>query len=160
MQGNAQVIEALNEVLISELTSINQYFLHAKMCDNWGYQQIYEDFEKRALAEMKHAEKLIERILFLEGSPTINRLDKVNIGKAVKEQIDNDYALEKSAIQRLQKAIKLCIDVNDAGSRDLLEHVLIDEEEHANDLESYIQQIKDTGIENFLTIHIYKLEKS
>ncbi|MCF6159316.1 MAG: bacterioferritin [wastewater metagenome] len=156
MQGNAQVIEALNEILVSELTSINQYFLHAKMCDNWGYQRLYDETEKRAIVEMKHAEKLMERILFLEGSPIVSRLDKINIGKVVKEQIDNDYALEKSAIQRLQKAIKLCIDTNDGGSRELLEDILEDEEGHANDLESYIQQIKDVGIENFLTEYIHK----
>lgn len=144
MQGNAQVIEALNEILISELTAINQYFLHAKMCDNWGYEQLYEDTEKRALAEMRHAEKLMERILFLEGRPTVSKLDKITIGKIVNEQINNDYALEISAIQRLQKSIKLCIDTNDAGSRELLEHILVDEEGHADDLESYIQQIKDT----------------
>ncbi len=160
MKGNAQVIEALNEILVSELTSINQYFLHAKMCDNWGYESLYDDNEKRAIQEMKHAEELIERILFLEGSPTVSKLDKVNIGKVVKEQVDNDYALEKTAIDRLQKTIKLCIDVNDGGSRELLEHILVQEEQHANDLETYIQQIKDMGIENFLSIQVHKNEKS
>jgi bacterioferritin len=160
MKGNAQVIEALNEVLISELTSINQYFLHAKMCDNWGYEHLYDDTEKRAMQEMKHAEELIERILFLEGNPTVSKLDKINIGKAVKEQIDNDYALEKTAIDRLQRAIKLCIDVNDGGSRELLEHILVQEEVHANDLETYTQQIKDMGIENFLSTQVHKNENS
>jgi bacterioferritin len=160
MQGNTQVIEALNEILISELTAINQYFLHAKMCDNWGYEQLYGDTEKRAFAEMKHAEKLMERILFLEGYPTVSKLDKITIGKVVNEQFGNDYALEISAIQRLQKAIKLCIDTNDAGSRELLEHILVEEEGHADELESYMQQIKDTGIENFLAVYIHKAEKS
>lgn len=160
MQGNTQVIEALNEILISELTSINQYFLHAKMCENWGYQCLYEDNENRAMQEMKHAEELMERMLFLEGSPTVSKLDKITIGKTVKEQAENDYALEKAAIQRLQKAIKLCIDTNDGGSRELLEHILIDEETHANDLETYLQQIKDMGIENFLSTQVHKNEKS
>lgn len=160
MQGNTQVIEALNEILISELTSINQYFLHAKMCENWGYQCLYEDNEKRAIEEMKHAEKLMERMLFLEGSPTVSKLDKVTIGKTVKEQAENDHALEMTAIQRLQKAIKLCIDVNDGGSRELLEHILVEEEAHVDDLESYLQQIKDMGIENFLSIQVHKEEKS
>lgn len=98
---------------------------------------------------MKHAEKLIERILYLEGIPIITKIEKINVGNAVKEQAENDYGLEKVAIQRLQKAIKLCIDESDAGSRELLEHILLDEENHANDLEAYLQMIKDMGIENF-----------
>lgn len=160
MKGSAKVIEVLNEVLTAEITAINQYFVHAKMCENWGYQLLYEDTEKRAIEEMKHAEKLIERILYLEGVPIVTKIEKINVGNAVKEQVENDYGLEKVAIQRLQRAIKLCIDENDAGSRELLEHILLDEENHANDLESYIQEIKDMGIENFLTTQVHKKEKS
>ncbi len=160
MEGNAKVIEALNEVLAAEITAINQYFVHAKMCENWGYQLLYDDTEKRAIEEMKHAEKLIERILYLEGIPIITKQDKINIGKTVEEQVKNDYAIEKGAIVRLQKSITLCDNLGDAGSRDLLEHILLDEEQHANDLESYLQQIKDMGINNFLVTQVNKKEKS
>ncbi|MBU6392181.1 MAG: bacterioferritin [Planctomycetota bacterium] len=160
MEGNAKVIEALNEILTAEMTSINQYFVHAKMCENWGYQLLYEDTEERAMEEMKHAEKLIDRILYLEGIPIVTKLDKINVGKMVKDQFENDYALEKVAIQRLQKAIKLCIDLSDGGSRELLEHILLDEEDHANDLEAYLQQIKDMGVENFLTTQVHEKGKS
>ena len=160
MKGSVKVIEVLNEVLTSEITAINQYFIHAKMCENWGYLLLYEDTEKRAVEEMKHAEKLIDRILYLEGIPIVTKLDKINVGKMVKEQFENDYVLEKVAIQRLQKAIKLCIDLSDGGSRELLEHILLDEEEHANDLEAYLQQAKDMGIENFLTTQVHKKGKS
>ncbi|GAN34661.1 MAG: bacterioferritin [Candidatus Brocadia sp. AMX2] len=160
MKGSAKVIEVLNDVLTAEITAINQYFVHAKMCENWGYILLYDDTEKRAMEEMKHAEKLIERILYLEGIPIITKIEKINVGNAVKEQAENDYGLEKVAIQRLQKAIKLCIDESDAGSRELLEHILLDEENHANDLEAYLQMIKDMGIENFLTTQVHKKENS
>ncbi len=160
MEGNAKVIETLNEVLAAEITAINQYFVHAKMCENWGYQLLYDDTEKRAFDEMKHAEKVIERILYLEGIPIITKQDKINIGKTVEEQVKNDYALEKGAIVRLQKSITLCNNLGDAGSSDLLEHILLDEEQHANDLESYLQQIKDMGINNFLVTQVNKKEKS
>ena len=160
MEGNPKVIETLNEVLSSEIMAINQYFVHAKMCENWGYMLLYEDTEKRAVEEMKHAEILIERILYLDGIPIITKFDKINVGKTVKEQAENDLALEKVAIKRLQKSIKLCFEEGDGGSRELLEHTLVDEEQHANDLESYIQQIKDMGIENFLVTQVHKKEKS
>src|SRR3989339_1644792 len=107
MKGNPKVIEALNEVLKAEITAINQYFVHAKMCENWGYKRLYEFNEKNSIEEMKHAEKLIERLLYLEGIPKMD-LGKISVGKAVKEQLENDYALEKIAIQRLQKSITLC----------------------------------------------------
>lgn len=160
MEGNAKVIEALNEALAAEITAINQYFVHAKMCENWGYQLIYDDTEKRAVEEMKHAEKLIERILYLEGIPFITNQGRINVGKTVEEQVKNDYALEKVAITRLQKSIALCDSLGDAGSSDLLEHILLDEEQHANDLESYLQQIKDMGVNNFLVTQVHKKEKS
>ncbi|MBI2470038.1 MAG: bacterioferritin [Planctomycetes bacterium] len=159
MKGNPKVIEALNEVLKAEITAINQYFVHAKMCENWGYHSLYEFNEKNSIEEMKHAEKLLERMLFLEGVPKMEK-DKLNIGKNVKEQLENDYELEKAAIQRLQEAIKLCFDQSDGGSRELLEHILLDEENHANDQEAYLQEIKDMGIENFLSTQVSKKEKS
>lgn len=160
MEGNVKVLEALNEVLASEIMAINQYFVHAKMCENWGYMLLYEDTEKRAVEEMKHAEILIERILYLEGIPIITKSEKINVGKTVKEQAENDLALEKVAIKRLQKCIKLCFEEGDGGSRELLEHILVDEEQHANDIEAYLQQIQDMGIANFLITQVHKKEKS
>lgn len=159
MKGNPKVIEALNEALKAEITAINQYFIHAKMCENWGYYALYEFNEGNSIEEMKHAEKLLERMLYLEGIPKMEK-DKLNIGKTVKEQLENDYELEKAAIERLQKAITLCDSLGDAGSSDLLEHILLDEERHANDQEAYLQGIKDMGIENFLTTQVHKKEKS
>ncbi|MBM2833805.1 MAG: bfr 2 [Candidatus Brocadiaceae bacterium] len=159
MKGDPKVIEALNEVLKAEISALNQYFVHAKMCENWGYLSLYEFNEKNSIEEMKHAEKLLERMLYLEGIPRMEK-DKLDIGKTVKEQLENDYALEKAAIQRLQKSITLCDSLGDAGSSDLLEHILLDEERHANDQESFLQQIKDMGIENFLTLVVDKKEKS
>ncbi|MEP9410239.1 MAG: bacterioferritin [Candidatus Brocadia sp.] len=160
MKGSVKVIEALNEVLMAEIMAINQYFIHAKMCENWGYLLLYEDTEKRAMEEMTHAEKLIERVLYLEGIPVITKVDKINVGTTVKDQAENDHGLEKAAIQKLNRAIKLCYDESDGGSRELLEHILLDEEKHANDLESYLQMIKDMGIENFLVTQVHKKEKS
>ena len=159
MKGNPKVIEALNEVLKAEITAINQYFVHAKMCENWGYQSLYEFNEKNSIEEMKHAEKLLERMLYLEGIPKMEK-DKLDIGTTVKEQLENDYALEKAAIERLQKSITLCDGLGDAGSSDLLEHILLDEENHANDQEAYLQEINDMGIENFLSTKVDKNEKS
>jgi bacterioferritin len=159
MKGNPKVIEALNEVLKAEITAINQYFVHAKMCENWGYRSLYEFNEKNSIEEMKHAEKLLERMLYLEGIPKMEK-DKLNIGTTVKEQLENDYALEKDAIQRLQKSITLCDSLGDAGSSDLLEHILLDEENHANDQEAYLQEIKDMGIENFLSTKVDEDKKS
>lgn len=159
MQGNHEVIKILNEVLAGEITALNQYFIHAKMGENWGYGKLYEFNEENSIEEMKHAEKLIERILFLEGVPFMNK-DKLNIGKTVQEQLDHDYALEKAAIKRLQDGIVACDKIGDAGSSDLLEHILLDEERHANDLESLLQQIKDMGIQNFLALQVGQKEKS
>ena len=159
MKGDPKVIEVLNDVLKAEISALNQYFVHAKMCENWGYLSLYEFNEKNSIEEMKHAEKLLERMLYLEGIPKMEK-DKLDIGKTVKEQLENDYALEKAAIQRLQKSIILCDSLGDAGSSDLLEHILLDEERHANDQESFLQQIKDMGIENFLTLVVDKKEKS
>lgn len=158
MEGNPKVIVVLNELLMAEITAINQYFVHAKMCENWGYKRLYEFKENNSMDEMKHAEKLIERLLYLEGIPKMD-LDKINVGKTVKEQMENDYALEKIAIQRFQKSITLCIEVGDAGTRELLEHILTDEEKHANDLEEHLQQIKDMGIENYLSVQVIKKDE-
>ncbi|MDR4508056.1 MAG: bacterioferritin [Candidatus Brocadiaceae bacterium] len=155
MEGNPKVLEALNDVLRAELTAINQYFLHAKMTENWGYKRLYDFNEKNSIEEMKHAEIIMERMLYLDGRPEMGA-DKLNIGKTVQQQIENDFALEKEAIPRLQKAIKLCAEVGDAGTKNLFEGILKDEEKHASDLEEHLQLIKDMGIENYLGLQVDK----
>jgi bacterioferritin len=151
MKGDAKVIAALNEILTGELTAINQYFLHAKMCKNWGYKKIGHKIYKESIDEMKHADVLTERILFLEGLPNLQKLDKLNIGENVKEQLESDLALEYRAIPRLRKAIELCWDASDHGTRDLLEKILVSEEEHADWLETQLSAIKDIGLQNYLS---------
>ncbi len=150
MKGDAKVIAALNDILTGELTAINQYFLHAKMCKNWGYKKIAQKIYKESIDEMKHADVLTERILFLEGLPNLQKLDKLNIGETVKEQLESDLALEYRAIPRLRKAIELCWDASDHGTRELLEKILVSEEEHTDWLETQLSTIKDIGLPNFL----------
>ena len=156
MKGNAKLIEALNDVLTAELTGINQYFVHAKMCENWGYQRLEEANHKEAIDEMKHADELIERILFLEGVPNMQRLGKVKIGETVPQQLKLDHSLEVEAVTRLNKAIGLAVEVEDNGTRELLEKILTSEEEHVNWLESQIELIKQVGEQNYLSEQIHK----
>jgi bacterioferritin len=154
MKGNAKLIEALNEVLTGELTGINQYFVHAKMCDNWGYKRLAEVTRKESLGEMKHADELIERILFLEGVPNLQRLGKVKVGETVAEQLTLDHGLEIEAVTRLNKAIELAVGVHDNGSRELLEKILVSEEEHIDWLEAQLTLIKQVGEANYLAEQI------
>lgn len=156
MKGNAKLIEALNEVLTAELTSINQYFIHAKMCENWGYHRLEEANRKEATDEMKHADEVIERILFLEGVPNMQRLGKVNVGETVPEQLKLDHALEVEAVKRLNKAIELAVEAHDNGTRELLEDILTSEEEHVNWLEAQLELIKQIGEQNYLAEQIHK----
>jgi bacterioferritin len=156
MKGRTKVIEALNDVLTAELTGINQYFVHAKMCDNWGYERLAEVIRKESIEEMKHAEELIERILFLDGVPNIQRLGKVKVGEKVAEQLKLDYALELEAVANLNKAVALASDAGDNGSRDLLEEILKSEEEHANWLEAQLELIRQVGEDNYLAQQIRK----
>src|SRR5947207_4298393 len=123
MKGDPQVIDALNDVLTGELTSVNQYFLHGRMCDNWGYQHLWEKLRQESIGEMKHADQLIERILFLDAIPNVQRLGKINVGENVVEQLKSDRALETDAIDRLNKSIELCRGRGDHGSRELLEKI-------------------------------------
>jgi bacterioferritin len=150
MKGNADVINLLNTVLTGELTSVNQYFLHAKMCENWGYHRLAERIRKESIDEMKHADKLIERILFLEGVPNVQRLGKITIGQKVAEQLKLDLALEMEAIPRLNDGIKQCRDHGDNGTEDLLVHILTSEESHVDWLESQLAQIAQMGEANYL----------
>jgi bacterioferritin len=154
MQGNAQVIEILNEVLTAELTAVNQYFIHAMMCRNWRYERLAKHSREESIEEMKHAQELIERILYMEGVPNMQRYMKINVGQNVPEQHQFDLQVEKDAVARLNRGIALCRDVGDNGSRLLLEKILHEEEEHIDWLEAQLQQIEDVGLQNYLTAQI------
>ncbi len=145
MKGNDKVIHTLNDVLTAELTSINQYFIHAKMCQNWGFTKLAKKIRDESIDEMKHADKLIERILFLEGVPNVQRLNKVNVGETVREQFELDLRLELDAISRFNTGIALARDVGDNASRELLERMLISEEEHTDWLETQLGLINLLG---------------
>jgi bacterioferritin len=150
MKGNASVIDALNEVLTAELTGINQYFVHGRMCENWGYKRLWEKLREESIDEMKHADKLIERVLFLEGIPNLQRLGKINIGENVPEQLKSDLSLERDAIERLNRTIELCRSVGDHGSRHLLEDMLVSEEDHLNWIEAQLGLIEQLGVSTYL----------
>jgi len=150
MKGNVRLIEKLNYLLADELTAISQYMVQAEMCDNWGYAQLSGVIEKRAIDEMKHAEKHIARILFLEGQPVVSNLNKINIGQDVESQHKNDWAAEEGAIKAYNEAIKLAVDLGDNGTRELLEEILEEEEEHIDWIEAQMDQIKQMGIQNYL----------
>ena len=149
-----KIIELLNEVLTAELTAINQYFVHGEMCENWGYQRLHEKVRKHSIGEMKHAEELIERILFLEGIPNVQRLGKITIGETVPEQLKLDLALEQDAIERLNRGIDACRKGGDEGSRQLLDEILESEEEHIDWIEAQISLIEQVGEANYLAQQI------
>ncbi|AKV02483.1 Bacterioferritin [Labilithrix luteola] len=154
MKGDQKVIDQLNDILTGELTAINQYFLHAKMCQNWGYKRLYEHIRKESIDEMKHADELIERILFLEGLPNVQRLSKINVGQTVLEMLKNDLAVEMEAIPRLNKSIEYCRQVGDNGSEHLLKHILVSEEEHVDWLEAQLELVKQVGEAHYLAQQI------
>ena len=151
MEGNKQVLEHLNLRLAEELTAINQYIVHAEMCANWGYKKLHEAIEKRAIHEMKHAEKIIERILYLEGRPNVSKLNAINIGKDVEAQFQSDLESEKSAVKAYNDSMKLCVEVGDNGTRELFKSNLIDEEGDVDWLEAQMDQVKQMGIQNYLS---------
>src|SRR5215471_9454580 len=150
MKGNPQVLEALNRALTVELTAINQYFCQAKMCKNWGLNKLAKKHYEESLGEMKHAEMLIDRILFLEGTPEIARYDVIRVGTNVKEQFTNDLALEMSGVKHYNAAIELCTKLKDHGSRELIEPILVESEEHVDWLETQLGLIESVGIQNYL----------
>jgi bacterioferritin len=154
MKGNPQIIEKLNALLADELTAINQYMVHSEMCADWGYERLHEVTEKRAIDEMKHAEKLIGRILFLEGTPIVSVLNKIMIGSKIEKQIQNDVNAETEAVEAYNQAIRLAVEVGDNGTRDLLEEILGDEENHLDWLEAQLDQIEQMGIQNYLVEQI------
>lgn len=150
MKGNDKILAALNEMLADELTAINQYMVHSEMCANWGYGELHEAIEKRAIAEMRHAEKLIGRIIFLEGKPIVSNLNPLHIGGDVETQLKNDLASETGAVKMYNDGIRLAVEVGDNGTRALLEGILHDEEDHADWLETQLDQIAQMGIQNYL----------
>jgi len=150
MKSDAAIIDALNEVLTAELTAINQYFIHAKMCENWGYKRLASQKREESVSEMKHANAVIERILYLEGIPNMQRLNPVRVGEDPVEQHRNDLALEVEAIARLNKAIALCVAKGDNGTRELLAAILKNEEEGADFLETQLHLIEEVGKAKYL----------
>ncbi len=152
VKGNDQIIATLNGLLANELTAINQYMVHAEMCDNWGYDKLHISVEKRAIEEMKHAEMLIARIIFLEGVPIVSQLREIHIGSHVEAQFRNDHAAEIACVGAYNSGIQVAREVGDNVSREMLETILkAEEEEHVDWLEAQLDQIKQMGIDNYLT---------
>jgi bacterioferritin len=154
MKGDAEILKVLQEVLSAELTAINQYFIHARMLRNWRYMRLAEHTEKESLGEMKHAQEAIDRILYFNGVPNMQKYMKINVGKTVPEMMRVDHNLELDAVKRLNRGIALATEKADNGSRALFERILVSEEEHIDWLEAQIQQIKDLGTENYLAQQI------
>jgi len=154
MQGNPQIIDALNRALTIELTAINQYFVQAKMCKNWGFEKLGKKHYEESIGEMKHAEKLIDRIIFLEGVPEIARYDVIRVGTDVKEQLENDLALETRGVNTYNEAITLAVQLKDNGSRELMSEILVDSEEHVDWLEAQLNLISTVGLERYLAEQI------
>jgi bacterioferritin len=159
MQGNEKVLKSLSDSLKAELTAINQYFLHAKMCENWGYQRLGAYYRKESIEEMIHAEKLMNRILFLEGTPNMTDIGSINVGKNVKAQFESDLALEIHAVKQLNASIKIATEASDNASRALFEEILKDEEEHVDYLEGQLHAIGEIGLDNFLGQQLHKGEE-
>lgn len=159
MKGDAKVIAVLNQVLKAELTAINQYFLHAEMCENWGYERMAKKTRSESIEEMQHAEKLMERILLLDGSPNMTDYFKINIGQNMKAQLKNDLDLEYAAVKRLNDGIETCVHAGDNGSRELLEKILLDEEHHIDWLEGQLHAIEEMGYDNYLAQQLHKGEE-
>ncbi|MDO8751715.1 MAG: bacterioferritin [Dehalococcoidia bacterium] len=154
MKGDVKLLETLNNLLADELTAINQYMVHSEMCANWGYQRLHKMIEKRAITEMKHAERLIGRILFLEGTPTVSRLNEIHIGVDVQQQFKSDWAAEADAIRAYNNAIRQAMEAGDNGTREMLGSILGDEEEHIDLIEAQLDQIKQMGIQTYLAKQI------
>jgi bacterioferritin len=154
MKGNAEIIELLNDALSEELTAINQYFLHAEMCENWGYSKQAAASKKQAIDEMKHAEKLIERMLFLEGRPNLSKYQMLTIGQNVPDMIANDLKLEHNAVALYNKIIEAATKKNDMGTAELLKKILQDEEAHVDKLEEMQDGIRDMGVQIYLSVQI------
>jgi bacterioferritin len=156
MKGDNRLIEALNELLTGELTGINQYFIHAKMCHHWGYERLAEKIRAESIEEMKHADDLIERILDLEGVPNMQRLEKVKVGEKVPEQFKLDLELETVAVGRFNRGVALAVELNDNTTREMLEEMLVSEEDHVHWLETQLELLRQVGESNYLAQQIHK----
>ncbi|HZP37812.1 MAG TPA: bacterioferritin [Methylomirabilota bacterium] len=154
MKGHDQVVTLLNDVLTAELTAINQYFIHARMCENWGYKRLWKKVREESIGEMRHADRLIERILYLEGVPNLQRLGKVNVGQTVPEQLRLDLEVERTAVAALNAGIEVCRSLGDNGTRDLLEEILTGEEDHIDWIEEQLELIKQVGEGHYLAQQI------
>jgi bacterioferritin len=154
MKGNAKVIASLNEALKEELTAINQYFLHAEMCENWHYTRLGNYIKKQSIDEMKHAETLIERLLFLDATPSMTEPMQLTIGKNVREQLESDLKLEIDAVGMYNRSVQICREEGDNASRELFERLLKDEEEHVDWLEAQLHQIQEIGYERYLSTQV------
>jgi bacterioferritin len=159
MKGNPKVIDELNKALREELTAINQYFLHAEMCENWGYNKLADYIKKQSIGEMKHAEALMERILFLDGVPTMEPLE-LKVGGNVQKMIESDLALEVSAVKQYNAAVQIATELKDNGTRDLLVVLLKDEEDHVDWLEAQLHQIRELGYERYLSLQMGEFEEA
>ena len=155
MKGDSKVIAGLNEVLMAELTAINMYWIHYRMKDDWGYKKLAEHDKSESMDEMKHADKMITRIIYLDDKPDMQKYDTVMIGGTVEEQLKNQYKAECDHVERLQRVISLCMEKRDFGSKEILEDILEDTEEACDWLETQFQRIKDVGIENYLAEHMH-----
>ncbi len=155
MQGDPAIIEVLNEVLTAELTAVNQYWVHYRMLDNWGLKRLAERSREESIDEMKDADRIIERILFLEGVPNMQRLNPVRVGETVPEQLAADLAVEKAAVERYNRGIALCVDKGDNGTRHLFEKHLVDEEEHLDWIEAQLGLIETLGLERYLAQQLH-----
>jgi bacterioferritin len=154
MKGNLELIDWLNSLLADELSAISQYMVHSEMSANWGYEKLHKHFEKRAIDEMKHAEKLIGRIIFLEGLPIVSKLKEMHIGRDIPSQFDNDHFAEDGAIKSYNAAIKQAGDVNDFATREILEDILNDEDRHIDEIEEHQDQISQMTLPIFLTTQV------
>ena len=154
MKGDKKLIDKLNYLLEGELTAINQYMLHAEMCEDWGYTKLHENFEKRAITEMRHAEKLMGRILFLGGKPIVSKLDAMTIGETVPQQLENDHELEVKTVKDYNDAMKLAAEVGDNATRDVLKEILMDEDAHVDELEELQDQMDQMSLEIFLSTRV------
>jgi bacterioferritin len=151
MKGNQQLVKKLNDLLREELTAINQYMVHSGMYANWGYERLHKSVEKRAIQEMKHAERLIGRIIFLDGAPTVSEMNPIRIGQDVPKQIQNDLDAEMGAVHSYNEAIRLAAEVGDGATKELLDHILTDEDEHVDWLEEQLDQIAQMGLPMYLS---------
>ena len=156
MKGNDQILGLLNDLLTNELTAINQYFVHAKMCENWGYERLAHKIREESIDEMKHADWIISRILFLEGVPNLQKLNRLRVGETVREQLESDLQLEYAAIGFLNQGVATCREAGDNASKDLFERILVSEEAHTDWIETQLELMRQIGEQNYLAQQIKK----